>query len=436
MHHAVNLLMHVTNTLLLLLLLVRMTNHFRCCVVVAALFALHPLRVESVAWAAERKDLLCALFFLLSLHAYVSYTRTRRKMNLIVVMLMFAFSLMAKPMSVTLPFVLFLLDWWPLQRFKNTSIRILLLEKLPFIPLVIASCVVTVLAQKSGGAVILVRNLDVSERLVNALTSYMLYLWEFLWPSDLAILYPLPAVPNLGLAVSGLIIIILTTIFVIKQRFSKPYLMFGWLWFMGMLVPVIGLVQVGVQSHADRYTYLPLIGCSIAFVWGAYEIMQGVKYGNQVLLLLTASALILFSIKAHQQVYVWRDSETVFRHALNVTSRNYVMHTNLGIALWNNSKHDEAIAEYRKAIAILPQYADQHFILATALLVSGKSAEAAEEYLATILLQPAFPHAHTNLGIALENMGLRDEAISAYREGLRQTPDDYKASENLNRLLN
>jgi Tfp pilus assembly protein PilF len=340
-------------------------------------------------------------------------------------------------MSVTLPFVLLLLDWWPLRRIGNVPIHTILLEKTPLIILSATSCIITMLAQQAGGAVIAVEKLSLIERLINALSAYTLYLRSMVWPHYLAFLYPLPSVPHFFLAACSLVIIFSVTIAGFSLRDNRPYLLTGWFWYLGMLVPVIGLVQVGVQSHADRYTYLPMIGCSIAAVWGIHDISAywRWRHGQNILKVLTALLLFMYAYQTRQQVFVWRNSESLFRHALETTKDNYVVHINLGIAFWKQGKQDDAIAEYRKAIAITPQYADIHFFLANALLVQGKSIEAADEYRTTLALRPDFRYAHTNLGMALRKNGQIEEAITEFKEGLRLVPDDYRAKENLQFLL-
>lgn len=280
-----------------------------------------------------------------------------------------------------------------------------------------------------------VESLSLLQRISNALSAYMLYVWKTVWPHDLAILYPLPTVPPLRLAVFGAIFIILVTIVGLRLRNRCPYLPVGWFWFLGMLVPVIGLVQVGVQSHADRYTYLPMIGFSVAVVWGMYDISFNWRHGQNVLKVFAAGLLLIFALQTREHISVWRDSVTLFRHALSVTKDNYVIHINLGIALWKRGEQEEAIAEYRKAIAIVPLYADIHYVLGNALLNQGKAEEAAEEYRTTLKLRPDFRYAHTNLGVALQRTGRIEEAIAEYKEGLRLLPEDNKAKENLENLL-
>jgi tetratricopeptide (TPR) repeat protein len=343
---------------------------------------------------------------------------------------------MSKPMTVTLPVILLLLDWWPLQRFSTVPSRTILLEKTPLIVLSGASCIVTLLAQKSGGAVIAIEKLDIPERLANALSSYLVYIRKMVWPFDLALLYPLPSsLPHQATVISTVIIIIVT-LAGFHLRKSRPYLLVGWLWYLVMLIPVIGLVQVGIQSNADRYTYLPMIGLTIAVVWGLHSLFGNLRHGYVFLKVLAACMMLMFVFMTRQQVLVWRDSETLFRHALSVTSNNYVMHMNLGITLWNKGKQNEAIDEYRKAIKICPTYADLHFGLANFLLVQGNIVEAAEEYRTTLKLRPDYPFAHTNLGLALQESGQIEDAIVQFKEGLRLVPSDYKASENLQILLN
>lgn len=378
-HHVTNLLLHLANTFLLLSLLVRLTNTLWRSAVVAAIFALHPLHVDSVAWVAERKDLLCAFFFLLTLHAYRRYTEQAGWRTRLPVLLFFALSLMSKPMAVTLPFVLLLLDWWPLNRFGTVPLRTIIQEKVPLLLLSGVSCIITLFAQKSGGAVISVAGLSFFERMANALSAYLVYLGNMIWPHDLALLYPLPDRPPLATAAGGAVCIVLLSGLCLRLRKSRPYLLTGWLWYLGMLIPVIGLVQVGIQSHADRYTYLPMIGCSVAVVWGLHDLSGRWRHGHNVLKIVMAGVLLLFAFQTRQQVLVWRNNETLFRHALAVTSNNYVIHMTLGSELWNQGKPEEAIAEYRKAIKITPQYADHYFILATALLLEGRAEEAVRE---------------------------------------------------------
>lgn len=434
-HHAMNLLLHTTNTILLYSFLTRLTGTLWRSTVIAAVFALHPLHVESVAWLAERKDLLCAFFFFLTLHAYLNYVRQPRWAYSLLVTICFTLSLMAKPMSVTLPFVLLLLDWWPLQRIHITTRRTIILEKTPLLLLSGVSCIVTLFAQQSGGAIIKTNNLNISDRLLNALTSYMSYLWELAWPHNLALFYPLPVAPSFRTAVLGTIVITSVTIISITLRKRHPYLLTGWFWYLGMLVPVIGLVQVGLQSHADRYMYLPLIGCSVVVVWGLHELSGYWRYGPWLLTLSTAGLLLMFASQTQNQLLVWHDSETLFRHSIAVTSGNYVMHVNLGIELQNHNNFADAMREFRKAIAIRPQYADPHFFLANAQLIRGNAEEAAAEYYTTLRLRPDYPHAHTNRGMALQQIGSTREAINEYRAGLNVDPDDYKARENLTYLL-
>jgi tetratricopeptide (TPR) repeat protein len=337
---------------------------------------------------------------------------------------------MSKPMAVTVPMLLLLLDWWPLQRFGRVPLQTILLEKAPLFFLSGASCIITLSAQQSGGAVIAVEKLSALERLTNALSSYAIYLWQTLWPQDLALLYPLPPAPPLRTAAFGTVIIILVSTFAFVHRKDRPYLLTGWFWYLGMLLPVIGLVQVGVQSHADRYSYLPMVGCSIAAVWQLHEISANRRL-RRALILLTVGTLFMLAFLTRQQTMIWHDSETLFRHAIAITDNNYVMHMNLGIALWERNEQDGAIAEYRKAISICPQYAPQHFILANALLVQGNAEEAADEYRTTLKLHPDYSYAHTNLGMALQKSGHIEEAIAEYEEGIRLLPEDYKAAENL-----
>jgi tetratricopeptide (TPR) repeat protein len=295
--------------------------------------------------------------------------------------------------------------------------------------------IVTFYAQKSGEAVIPIEYLSILDRLMNALSAYLIYLRNMLWPHNLAPLYPLPDTPSIGTAAVGTALIALVTLAVFYLRKKQPYLLTGWLWYLGMLVPVIGLVQVGIQSHADRYTYLPMIGCSVAAVWYLHGISAKWSQGHNTLIIIAVVLVLLFAIQTRLQVLLWRNNETLFRHTLAVTSNNYVIHMTLGSELWDQGRRDEAIAEYRKAIKITPKYPDHYFFLATALLLEGRTEEAVKEYRTILELRPDFPFAHTNLGMALQKLGRNEEAIVEYREGLRLVPNDYKAKENLQLLL-
>src|SRR6266581_139950 len=328
-HHFSNVLLHAIASILLFFALQRMTGAFWRSAFVAAVFAIHPLRIESVAWIAERKDVLSGVFFMLTLLAYLYYERLPRTGRYLLVVFVFACGLMSKPMLVTLPFVLLLLDYWPLDRIKGqVSKRVL--EKIPLIALSAISSVATLVAQK--GAVGYTEELPVLERINNALVSYVLYIWQMLWPVNLAVFYPHPEnrLPLWQISLSLLLLLCITAV-AIALRKQRPYLITGWLWYLGALVPVIGLVQVGWQGRADRYTYLPQIGLYIAVTWALTDLTTSWRHQRTILGVAALLTIGLLSWGACVQTWYWRDSETLFKHTLAVTTKNDVAENNLGI---------------------------------------------------------------------------------------------------------
>lgn len=369
-HHSINLLLHIASVLLLFLLLQAMTGYTGRSLLVAALFAIHPINVESVAWIAERKTVLCMFFFLLTLVGYVSYARRPGLTRYIAVVAGFALALMSKPMAVTLPFVLLLLDYWPLRRLdpreqfnsetfdesgnvaaKNQSISWLVIEKLPLFAMSAASAVITMKAQRAGGAVTV--KYSALSYLQNAIVSYVLYIGKALWPTRLAALYPYPQNGwPLSVVIAAAVFLIIVTGLVLKYR-ERRYLLWGWFWFLGTMVPMIGLVQVGNQAMADRYAYLPFIGLFVMAVWGIAEL------ANRFLLQKYAAAgaiviVVLFSAVTYRQLSYWHDDFSLWSHTLAVTNRNFVAEDNFGNALVKAGKYDEGIAHFRKAAEIEP----------------------------------------------------------------------------------
>ena len=441
--HLVNVVFHAFNAVLLFLVLRRMTGAHWPSALVAALFAVHPLRVESVAWISERKDVLSGLFLLLTLGAYVRYAQGRtaaaapRAITLAwysLSLICFGLGLLSKPMLVTAPCLLLLLDYWPLGRLDLRQ-RLLpqarqrLLEKLPFLALAIGSCAVTFLVQRGGGAVS--TSLPVGARIANALVSYVRYLSKTFWPADLSVLYPHPGRwPALAVAGAGALLAFASTMVILQAR-TRPYLLVGWFWFLGALVPVIGLIQVGVQAMADRYSYVPSIGLFILLVWSAQDVLYQwprLKSGAALasLLLLAATGLA-----CSHQLQFWRDSGALFRRAVQVTSNNYLAYNNLGYFLSGQGRLDLAEENYRKSLAINPTYSDALNNLGFALAGQGKPAEAIPLYEAALRTSPRQPEIHNNLGNALSEMGRLDEAIRQYLLALQQQPDHPEAHNNL-----
>ncbi len=445
--HFVNVLIHAANALLLYLLLFRMTKKMWPAAFVAALFAWHPLHVESVAWISERKDVLSTFFGLFALLAYSKYADESKaqspkpKVWYAWSLGLFALSLMAKPMLVTLPFVMLLLDLWPLGRIqmfgigksselrntqhatRNKNLQRLLLEKLPFLALTVASSIVTFLAQR-GEAVVSLEQHPLGLRLANALVSYARYLGKTFWPTKLAIIYPLPnQIPAWQIAVAA-VVLALISFFVWRARKTSPWLLVGWLWFLGTLVPVIGIVQVGGQALADRYTYVPLIGVFIALAYGAVAAAARFRISNTAVSVAAAVVLISSLCVTEYQLRFWRDSQTLFAHALEVTTDNAIAHINLGVALEQEKHPAEALAEYRKSIEIDPNRFQAHNNLANLLSSMDQRDEALREYQEALRLNPNAALARVNFATQLAEMGRFDEAMAEYARAAQLAPED------------
>jgi Flp pilus assembly protein TadD len=451
-HHLTNLLLHAADTLLLFLLLNQMTRAPWRSAFVAALFAWHPLHVESVAWASERKDVLSTLFWLLTTMAYVRYVRgsgtdqPRSRAWYYVALICFALGLMCKPMLVTLPCALLLLDFWPLNRRERTPRSDgattqpqpwahLIIEKLPFFALAGVASVVTYLVQATGGAVTSLEIIPPSARLANALLAYCRYLGKTLWPANLAIIYPYVKnwPPGLVLATAALLVA-LSAVFVLRARRS-PWLIVGWLWFLGTLVPTIGLVQVGSQAMADRYMYVPGIGLFILVVWGAADLLGTSSHGRMV-----AGAIGLVALAAcvgvtQAQIRYWRDGETLFRHAVAVTRGNYIALNGLGGAVDHLGRKDEALDLYSQAVALNPHYPEGQYNLGTSLMDHGRLDDAVAHLRLAIADNPRYAQAQNNLGKALLELGHPDEAVAHLSQAVALSPDYAEAHYNLGTLL-
>ena len=381
--HLVNVLIHIANTLLLFLFLNQATERPLRSALVAALFALHPLHVESVAWVSERKDVLSAFFGFLAMGSYLSYAKSPKISSYLIVLLFFALSLMAKPMLVTLPFVLLLLDYWPLKRFNSSALTgtssvsvsfdsdrlpessasfqkstmILIGEKTPFFLIAIASAVITIIAQNNSGSIASLDRFPLGLRLANALLSYVFYLLKMIWPQQLSIYYPFPPEIPLWQSIASANILILISCLVLKYRSRFPYLLVGWLWYLGTLIPVIGIVQVGSQSMADRYTYIPLIGPFIMLVWLAFDMTVSKPVRKVFFSFFTTGMMLSLIAMSSLQVGYWKNSVTVFGHALEIDSKNAVAHLNYGVALNRIGLFKEVINHYKDAIRLAPKWA-------------------------------------------------------------------------------
>jgi cytochrome c-type biogenesis protein CcmH/NrfG len=435
-HHFTNVLLHSFAVVLLFVALERMTGALWRSAFVSAVFAVHPLHVESVAWIAERKDVLSAFFFMLTLLAYLHYTRAPSIGRYLTVALAVALGLMSKPMLVTLPFVLLLLDYWPLGRLKlkrsNTGSQSLqlVLEKTPLIALSTVSSVVTFLAQR--GAIGWIEQLPVSERISNALVAYVIYIRQLFWPAGLAVFYPHPEnrlpVSEISLA---FIILVGITVAAFVFRSKAPYFVTGWLWYLGMLVPVIGLIQVGWQGHADRYTYLPQIGLYIAVTRAVTDFTLTWRFQRLALGLAALIIVGALSWCCCLQASYWHDSETLFSHALAVTRNNDVAMNNLGIIFLEKGQLDDAISNLQAAIDVRPENAPAHDNLAKALLQKGQVSEAMFHYRKFLEIQPDNVEARNTLGTALIQQGRLREAIDQWQEALAIQPENGNAASNL-----
>lgn len=427
-HHWVNVGLHVLNSVLLFLLLRCMTGALWRSAAAAAFFALHPLHVESVAWISERKDLLSTFFWWLSLWIYVGHARTPTALRRLAVLGTMGFALLCKSMPVTLPFTLLLLDYWPLRRLE-AGLRGLarrVVEKLPHLLLSLGAAVVALRTQEH--ALSSLAQYPLSVRLGNALTSYVSYAVHLFWPHPLAAYYPHPTELDVPRALGAVLLLGAVSVGAVRLRRGHPYLLWGWLWYLGTLVPVIGIVQVGAQSMADRYTYVPLVGLLVVLVWGA---SAALARHRERLPVLGVAVLLVCGLLTHRQVGYWRDTETLFRHTLSVTERNPVAHGILGTALSARGEVDEAIQHLRRAVELRPDLARAHNNLGNALFRSGRVEEAIPHYEEAIRLSPGRPSTYNNLGSALLRAGRPSEAIERLREALELAPDLPEAHNNL-----
>ena len=430
-HHVTNLLLHIANSLLLFGLLKRLTGAVWRSAVVAALFALHPLHVESVAWLSERKDVLSAFFFILTVWAYARYAETKSPKSAFwygAALVLFALGLMSKPMLVTLPFVLLLLDYWPLGRFgpstlnPSTLLR-LTLEKWPFFALSVLSCVLTFLVQRACGAMTPLAKDPFELRLANALVAYARYLGKTLWPVKLAVFYPysLLSLDSWQVMGAALLLVIATIAFLLAAK-KEPCLLIGWLWFLGTLVPVIGLVHVGKQALADRYTYLPHIGLFILIVWGTVAVAAGLKWLRLVFIVAAILVVAGCGVLTSRQLSYWRDTKTLFQRAIAVTSRNFVAYAVVGNALCEEGKLPEALEQCRRALQIAPDYPEAHNTLGNIYGRQEKYEEAIASYRAAVEFDPKYADPHNGMGDVLLKQGKYAEAEAQCREALRLAP--------------
>jgi protein O-mannosyl-transferase len=445
-HHLINLLWHAINAVLVFLLLQRGTGSMGRSFFVATLFAVHPLNVESVAWVSERKNILCTSFWLLTIGAYGWYVLKPTCKRYLSVVGLFVLAIMSKPMVVTLPFVLLLLDYWPLRRInifeKGTgavaSISRLVLEKLPLALLVAFSCAVTLKAQNSVGAMDVLQ-LPLKFRIENALTSYLAYIDKMFWPAHLAIFYPHPqrSIPAWQIALA-ILFLTLTTIFVLRMR-EKRYLLVGWLWYLGTLVPVLGIVQVGSLAMADRYAYIPLMGIFLMTAWLLADWMENFAvFQRNIVLTIAASTLVALSVDTGRELTYWHDSETLWSRSIEVTGNNMEANLNYGKALLSVNKPAEAIIQYKLALADNPPVAAAHYNMTIPLLKLGMAEEAIHQSDAALALMAdtavkALPY--NSRGLAFSQLGRNAEAERDFKEAIRLAPSADKPHINYGLLL-
>jgi protein O-mannosyl-transferase len=438
-HHLTSVLIHAANAVLLLLVLNSLTGLLWRSVVAALLFGLHPLRVESVAWIAERKDVLSALFWLLALWAYAGYARNqsnqpgRAAVNYWIALLAFALGLMSKPMVITLPLALLLIDYWPLGRMTRDNAIRLLTEKVPFFVLAAIGTVIAFVAQKSQGAVI--EYLTPGHRLATAILAYSRYLGKYLWPVNLAILYPHPAGgwPAVEVISAAALFLGLSAI-AIRTRLTRPWFAVGWFWYIVTLLPVVGLVQIGSQSLADRYSYIPGIGLVIILVWGISELTTSLPARLALLAACATGAVVVCAALTEHQIGYWKDSGTVFRHAIDVTGNSYVARKVLGDFYSSQNRPGEAVALYREAIEMCPHYEGARLNLGAVLSQTGETTNAIAEFKESIHLAPKDASAYNDLGAVL-GAGHLDESIALFKQAAELDPNYYDAHDNLARAL-
>jgi protein O-mannosyl-transferase len=435
--HLVNLFFHIINTLLLFAVLKKMTGSLWPSAFVAAAFAIHPVHVESVAWVINRKDVLSTFFFMLTLAAYAGYVRGGGLFRYLLAILLFVFGLLAKPILVTLPFVLLLLDYWPLGRFaapqaiETTSIpdkrRLLyriIIEKIPFFVLAAVSSTVTFIAQKSGGSVPDINTISLQSRVANTLLSYTRYIGKMFWPQNLAVFYPrdIDRFSFWQIAMCAMLLLGIS-VFVIRFGRNRKYLPVGWFWFVGTLIPVIGLVQSGAQAYADRYTYIPYIGLFIMVAWGLPGLLSKLPQRKIALGLSMVIVLATLGICTHKQVSFWNNTITLFTHAIEVTQNNYVAYNNLGVALKSVDRYQDAIEAYKQAIKSKPDYVEAYYNLGIAYGKLGIRQNEIDAYKQTIRIKPDFTEAYINLGFAYNALGRYLDAINAYEQVTKLQPN-------------
>lgn len=420
-HHVVNILFHVANTALLFVTLKRTTSAVWQSAMVACLFALHPLHVESVAWVAERKDVLSTFFWMLTIYAYSLYSEKPGIGRYCTVAVLFVAGLLAKPMLVTLPIVLLLLDWWPLGRYvaqeKNmaATIRRLVAEKIPFMLLAAGSSYITYKVQEAAGSVS--QGYTVVARCARVCVSYVTYLYMMIWPADLAVIYPFSKYPPSHFVVMmSLLALVAMTIAAFRMRVSYPYLIVGWGWYVITLLPVSGLVQIGQHSVADRYSYIPLSGIFVAAVWGAVKLAEKWHINRYVLATFSIAILVLLSVLTVVQLSYWKNSFTLFSHAVEVTRDNWVAYNNLGLTYKESGDLDEAIRQFKLSIEAKPSYALAYLNMGIVYRMQNESGQALDAFKLAVMFEPGNQEAHLGLALVYLDLGKRELALVEYQK--------------------
>ena len=435
-HHWTSLQIHIANTLLLFFILQYMTKALWKSAFVAALFALHPINVESVAWVAERKNVLSTFFWMLTMLAYVHYTTRPSLYRYLLTLFFLMLGLMAKPMLVPLPFVLLFLDYWPLERLRHQSSFNLILEKIPFFALSAVSAYISSLSVHRYEIVVSMELVPMKLRVANALVSYVKYIEKMIWPKNLAVFYPFPDTLPVWQVFGACLFLAFISFLVLLNLRKKPYLCIGWLWFLGTLIPVIGLKQAGLwPAMADRWAYVPLVGIFIIVAWGGSDLLK--KWTNKKIVpaILAMSVLLVLTMQSFLQAAHWKNSNTLFENSIKVTENNWLAHNNLGIALLGKRELDKAIFHYKKALNIKPDTLGAIKNLGVALSEKGDFKEAAQYFTKAIVINPEDWDAHYKLGRILENQGKFNRAIRHFEEVIRINPDYAQAYNEIGIIL-
>lgn len=452
MHHLMNLILHILNTLLLFLILQQMTGTIWKSAAVATLFAIHPLHVESVAWIAERKDVLSTFFWMLTMAGYIRYVRNKSLKAYSLMLFFYIIGLLSKPMLVTLPFAFLLLDFWPLKRWVRsheeatinkipeyssssktyeTVLTKLIIEKMPLFLLSLTSCFITLYVQRGA---ITSLNLNLITRISNAVNSYVMYLVKTIWPFDLTFFYPFYYIhPVRAILCATILCFISVYVLIMAKKF--PYFFVGWFWYLGTLVPVIGIVQIGGQSMADRYTYIPLIGIFIMAVWGFADLIERLRLSRAIVWVFSAIVFILLSARTLDQIGLWKDSETICRHALKINSDNYIAHCDLAIALKKKGDIDGAVIHYKETLRLNPENCIAHNNLGALLSEIGKTDEGIQHFQTALKINPHLADTYYNLGMVYYQKGDYPKALEYFQKTLREQPNHGRAIEGINASL-